>query len=121
MSCKRCGECCSHFYLKYAPDELLAEYKLWMALKRPKDGYITDIHLVAPMVRLIRVRKDGQYVYRCAHLQWDEHGRAICGIWKIRPRLCRDFPKYGKKRMTGEQLDTHRKNFPKCRYFETRA
>lgn len=51
-----------------------------------------DIHLIASMARLnsIETSADGRkdYRYRCVHLQEDGN----CGIYEIRPTMCRDYP-----------------------------
>lgn len=124
-SCKRCGQCCERFYLAYAPRTLWADFNRWKAgTKKAKygSGYRHDIHIIAPMVRLVEKpkKRGGRYVYRCVHVSHDKKGKATCGIHQCRPWMCRMFPDYDKlpSDITKEFKDLHSKWFPGCRYYD---
>lgn len=111
----RCtGHCCKAFILPFTPAELWKRYDKWHTPPIPLEELppeeqqegprIPDeIHLIAPMVRLVDVLEAGDtclmtgkilqaqtIFYTCVHL--DENNN--CGIYEHRPKMCRDYP-YG--------------------------
>jgi len=94
MKCKRCGACCKKIYIPYSPKQLRNNYMAWIKqLKRPK--IIEDIFLIYPMLKYLSYnKKRKRYIYSCVHLN-KEKGKFKCGIQKIKPRMCADFP-YGR-------------------------
>lgn len=97
MSCvtNRCtGHCCRDFAIPFSPEQLRQQYDAWRSgadSDAAGANIRADIHLIAPMVRLTRTKGEGAqrtYHYRCVHLE--ENGD--CGIYPIRPQMCRSFP-----------------------------
>lgn len=116
----RCtGHCCRAFFLPYSPEEIHRAYLAWRdgkpvprsSLESPEIPNLIDIHLVASMVRHLGfgTRRDVAptapisptkgarnsaaqpgHFYTCVHLQ----PNGDCGIYDIRPAMCRDYP-YG--------------------------
>lgn len=129
FSCNGCGDCCEEFFLPLSPQELLDAFrydkdqdnKIRMSVRLSHDlrkGGMSmnrryqDIDLVAPMVRLVREEKnddgDPRYIYRCVHF---DSATRKCGIYTIRPRMCKGFPFYGSKVPC---FDTEM--YPRCKY-----
>ena len=95
MKCNRCGKCCSELHLPYSPTELRSAYNDWINGK--DDSWKpNDIHLLYPMLRLVKKTGDYGYTYRCVHVSFDKNEKATCGIYKIRPEMCKGFPYYHK-------------------------
>lgn len=110
MKGDRCtGHCCKSFYLPHSPEELAENYRAWAnreEIDRNGRKIIDGIWLIAPMVRHLGLRQAppasakpppaghhyeaGNY-YACKHLEKN----GDCGIYAMRPRMCRDYP-YGK-------------------------
>jgi Fe-S-cluster containining protein len=96
----RCtGHCCRKFPLSFPPCQIADNYGAWMR-GEPKDHFgidiLTDIHLVAPAVRFTGESYTGdngdRWLYSCIHLTDNRD----CGIYDMRPAMCRDYP-YGRK------------------------
>lgn len=116
----RCtGHCCRAFFLPYSPEEIRRAYLAWRDGKpvlrsspeSPEIPNLIDIHIIAPMVRHLgfgtrldvaptspitptpeapnSIAPSGHF-YTCVHLQQN----GDCGIYDIRPTMCRDYP-YG--------------------------
>jgi Fe-S-cluster containining protein len=100
----RSGKCCEDFFLPIKPEELEASYRRWLAnktiplLKNEESNTLhsstpvyQDIHLIYPMVRFLRYDKEKGNHYRCVH---HDAKSGNCGIYEIRPDMCRLYP-YG--------------------------
>jgi Fe-S-cluster containining protein len=83
-TCRQCGVCCERILL-VEPDPATGEERDASASDNPD---IVDIrqHLVVAYQR-----PDGVPVWRCRNLRWYD-GKASCGIYDRRPKICRDFP-----------------------------
>src|SRR4051812_39924817 len=82
-TCKQCGVCCERILL-VEPDP---------ATGAEVDASASDTPEIVEIRRHLVVayrRADGIPVWRCTHLQW-YNGKASCGIYQDRPRICRDF------------------------------
>jgi Fe-S-cluster containining protein len=84
------GECCREFPMSTPYAVLMDNYKAWISGNKDGLTIINDIHLIFPMVRRVR-KEDGNQLYSCVH--WDRKTK-LCGIYDIRPQMCRDYP-YG--------------------------
>jgi Fe-S-cluster containining protein len=82
----RCtGYCCRGFALEKTYEEVWADFQCWQ--KDPATSVIPQVYLVAPM--LIPIKKMGnETLYTCKHLLKN----GDCGIYAVRPQMCRDFP-----------------------------
>lgn len=105
----RChGDCCRAFPLSLTYGELLRGYDAWRAGATScvrhgggSMGIPTDVHLIAPMVRLLgifdrnpvsgKTHDPPRELFSCVHLQPD----GDCGIYERRPRVCRIYPTAG--------------------------
>ena len=102
------GDCCRRFTLPLSPEEIAENYRAWrqheLKGRRGKDHFghrlVDEIWLIAPMLRYIGesdVATDGKKLnskfhwYACVHFDGKD-----CGIYGIRPKMCRDYP-YGRK------------------------
>lgn len=102
------GDCCRRFTIPYSPDEIAENYRAWQACELNGDqgedrlGHriVEEIWLIAPMLRYIGERNTTPagkkldspcHWYTCVHFDGKD-----CGIYKIRPKMCRDYP-YGRK------------------------
>lgn len=125
FACNGCGACCRKFFLPLSPGQLMESFRdkkaslekatsLQMDNNIPSMGKLyEDMEVIAPMVRLIRKKKEGEpggpgYYYRCVH--YDRKGHK-CGIHSIRPRMCRGFPFYGR-----DYPVFNKQTYPKCQY-----
>ena len=84
----RCtGHCCKNFALEYSYAEIQEDYENW--LRDPKSSKIPQIEIIAPMLKPLRSDpKHSEYVYTCKNLT----STGDCGIYQVRPQMCRDFP-----------------------------
>ena len=83
-ACKQCGVCCERILL-VEPDPATGMEVDASTSSTPEIEEIRQ-HLVVAYHR-----PDGIPVWRCTHLRWYD-GKASCGIYHDRPRICRDFP-----------------------------
>ena len=83
-TCMQCGVCCERILL-VEPDRAMGAEVDASASSTPEIVEIRQ-HLVVAYHR-----PDGIPVWRCTHLRW-YGGKASCGIYQDRPRICRDFP-----------------------------
>jgi Fe-S-cluster containining protein len=80
--CTRCGKCCEGvgIVLEDAQCPEMDDYLRWAALHHD--------------VRVIRI--NGMVSIRlmrpCQHLERDDDGKAKCGIYENRPKVCEAFP-----------------------------
>lgn len=82
--CEDCvGYCCERFTTGYSYEVLRRMYKRW---RKHGTSILKDIHLVFPMIRVVDC-VDGHVYFRCIHHD-DVDG---CGIYEIRPEMCRDY------------------------------
>ena len=115
----RCmGECCEDIGLRISPAALEKSYLKWRrmafyknltedvngTLKDDKDVWdINEIFLLYPMLKYTgknhkhpessnKITKELYYHYTCVH--FDSKSRR-CGIYKIRPMMCRTYPNSG--------------------------
>lgn len=84
----RCvGHCCRRFAIEHSPEQLRMDYALWK--KDPSSSKIKDIEKIATMVIHLKSSVDGiEHVYTCKNLL----SNGDCGIYQVRPQMCRDFP-----------------------------
>jgi Fe-S-cluster containining protein len=84
----RCtGHCCKRFAIEHSYAELQADYAAWQ--RDPASARIPDVEKIAPMVIPLTSSRDGaEHVYACKNLR----SNGDCGIYEVRPRMCRDFP-----------------------------
>lgn len=84
----RCsGHCCRRFALEKSPSELQSEYLQWK--KDPHSKHTPGIETIANMVIPLKSSQNGkEHLYTCKHLQ----SNGDCGIYEVRPQMCRDFP-----------------------------
>jgi Fe-S-cluster containining protein len=99
------GSCCEKFPLSESYEDLKACYDEWrkgspcyIDHNGKKHSVMDDIFLLYPMLRLLGTGKDGREIFTCAH--WDRETR-LCGIYEIRPTMCRDYPYRGKCSLQG--------------------
>lgn len=100
------GDCCEAFCLNLSTDEIWRAYDAWFEGKKvwvTDDGKklkpMTDIHLVAPMLRslgkhLVNPVSGDTFnypreLYTCTH--FDRETRR-CAIYEHRPHMCREYP-----------------------------
>ena len=83
-TCRQCGVCCERILLVEPDPDTGAERDA----STSADPDIVDIrnHLVVAYHR-----PDGVPVWRCRELRWYD-GKASCGIYDQRPKICRAFP-----------------------------
>lgn len=120
----RCtGQCCKEFPLSYGPEELRERCKPRPALdilRISKPTFldmapIQDGEIIADMVIYLGWRRwkladindemkaqPKMHFYTCKHLQDDGN----CGIYDKRPRMCRDYPEYGRDGFCGHTTCT---------------
>ena len=93
--CKRRGYCCQDVRLAEPPDLLERAYNFWKKSKNI-DPDFSEIYMIYPMLtfKFENLEEDIPYHYRCKHFTHDKDGLPACSIYKIRPRMCRDFPYY---------------------------
>lgn len=81
MECKRCGKCCSSFFL--ALDNI------------PIDQDEKEIARLASYHGCEPMEYNGKLAIKvpnpCKHLSWDEDGKAVCLIYENRPIVCREY------------------------------
>lgn len=108
---ERCtGDCCRSFYLPYTSDDLRRAFAAWLASKPVFEdasgverSLPAEVWLLAPMARSLGVyavnptsgaKLDQPHeLFTCAHFN-PENGH--CGIYEMRPTMCREYP-YGKQ------------------------
>ena len=88
----RCtGNCCRRFALDQSWEELQAlaiAYKADPTASRQR-GEDSDIITIAEMVIPVQSsRNKKEHVFRCKNLG----SNGDCGIYEVRPQMCRDFP-----------------------------
>lgn len=81
MACKRCGKCCSRFFLlhKYEGDPEKAIYGINMHVGMLVIGRQDADHLIVAIEA------------PCTHLAWWGDGQALCQIYDRRPEGCRKY------------------------------
>lgn len=91
------GHCCRSFVVRAGTDnpltlaEVHENWRAWRAgdkLDAHGRAALYDIDLVGPMLRPAAPDADGSPRFTCAHLQ----ANGDCGIYEMRPMLCRDYP-----------------------------
>ncbi len=83
-TCAQCGHCCERILLVEPDPETGAE----------RDASASDTPEIVEIRQHLVVayhRADGVPVWRCRNLRWYD-GKARCGIYETRPRICRAFP-----------------------------
>ena len=102
------GSCCERFHLPVSYEELKVNYQAWRRKQKQYDwngerkNTTLDIFIIFPMVIPLNDGKPAKYGaatgeateietyhYTCKH--FDKETRK-CGIYDIRPHVCRDFP-----------------------------
>jgi Fe-S-cluster containining protein len=84
MDCTRCGQCCTTAPInlwKLTPENRaeLMDRVQWLSLHRcdmqinKEDGVVISIPI------------------SCIHLSYTDDGQAVCGIYKVRPNMCKEF------------------------------
>lgn len=99
MECNGCGDCCDsrrtdgHWAWSSVPHDLFEEMvgePLIIPLERVGDGWRDRPHEDYDVLELIPT------LFRCAALQPQEDGRALCGRHtEARPAVCGEFPVWG--------------------------
>jgi Fe-S-cluster containining protein len=95
-ACKRCGQCCSKFYLhiKFSKEDKTVDDLFQNSFKNVRDG-----HILSKMVLPIEPHPDGKgWFCTCKNYiapMRSNGNKAQCKIHSTRPRMCRDFP-YGR-------------------------
>lgn len=92
FSCTQCGNCCSgpHGYVWFDDDEALAMSEfLNLDLRTFLRRYA---HTHNGNWTLNEVAAPGGRGFDCVFLRRDNHGKALCGIYKVRPQQCRTWP-----------------------------
>ena len=84
--CFRCGDCCRLWvFLTYEEADRIAAF-----VKLPRSEFTIEYwdRRVSPEECLVLCQKDGA----CVFLRQSEDSRGkYCGIYELRPRVCRDF------------------------------
>jgi len=83
----RCtGNCCRCFSLEYPYETVLEENKE-ISVNSQYHSFIPNVETIASMLIPLGIAR-GQEIFTCKHL--GKNGD--CGIYEIRPQMCRDFP-----------------------------
>ncbi len=91
--CKQCGQCCNDVWLTWSPKELRVGFDAWDNSKKGV-AYVGGIHLIYPMLRF-KFKKGKYWHYRCVHVEQRKDKKWYCGIHKIKPKMCEQFPYSG--------------------------
>ena len=83
-TCSQCGVCCERIVL-VEPDPVTGAERDAATSTNP------DIVEIRRHLVVAYQRADGVPVWRCRNLRWYD-GKASCGIYEQRPKICRDFP-----------------------------
>ena len=85
----RCtGHCCRAFVLHgWTYEKIQEAYTAWRE-QRSGATWPNDIWLIAPMIRQNPVEAGHDPTFSCIHLQ----ANGDCGIYNIRPQVCREYP-----------------------------
>lgn len=90
----RCGgKCCEDFPLSHSPERVAELYAAARALMEAGEAYDEDVVTIAEMVIRIDEDDEARPRYTCKHL---DRAAGLCTIYERRPKMCSDFPGYGR-------------------------
>jgi len=91
--CLKCGKCCKEIPIEHSQKRLKESYLDWRLQRKKKPDFLMDIWLLYPMLRYLKKRRNGKYLYCCIQLNKDN----LCDINPIKPQMCKGYPWYGEK------------------------
>ena len=114
FTCHQCGNCCTgppgYVWFSATEGKAIAEHlglseaEFYRRYARKKRGRYS----------LTEVKRGDQY--DCVFLQRDEHGKALCSIYPVRPTQCRTFPFWPEHLESREAWDEAAKDCPGMRH-----
>jgi len=119
MKCKRCGYCCENLSISISPKELKENYIGWKDSIKSHESY-RGIDLIYPMLRFKKYdKKNRRYIYSCVYLKRVINGDkriAVCGIYEIRPEMCKEYGMLQKSQMNMNLCDRSKNKllYPNC-------
>ena len=82
IDCFRCGLCCTRYQPRLTPREV---ERISKHLALPAEDFIARYAQVTAIGYLLRQSAKG-----CVFLIWED-GQTTCGIYRVRPKACRDW------------------------------
>jgi len=88
-SCHRCGHCCRGVFLNFGMGHAATQEERDCALDFLRWA---SFHEGVIVNQIDEDNAEVGFDAPCRHLTFDKDGKSSCGIYEVRPRICRDFP-----------------------------